>query len=620
MNPGTSRTQPTKGTLSRIGLLGLALLMFFSLGFVPAGHTLAPVEDIPGPGGTGAVVAENGMVSTANRYATLAGLETLRAGGNAVDAMAVVQFVLTVAEPYASGIGGGNFVLIYDADSGEVIAIDGREEAPEAYTPDIFLDEEGNPVPFNDRSTGGNPVGVPGTLASTARALEEYGTISLEEALKPAIDLARRGFIVDAPFADAIASNAERIALFESSSTLYLDENGEPLQAGDTFVNPDLADTLELIAEEGIEVFYEGEIAEDIVGAVQNAEFNPGVMELSDLAGYRAVRREPVSTTYRGYEVYGMNMPTSGGATLMLMLNILEGVDLPSMEWGSLSHIHRIADAQNLAFADRNAYMGDADFVDVPVTGLLDKGYARERRGLMQLFNAIPTPIDPGTPPEIEEGDGAARWHDDTEGISTTHFSIADGDGNLVSVTTTIERFFGSALMVPGRGFLLNNELTDFESSGVDADGNIIPNGPEGGKNLRRTALGEDAETEGGKRPRSSMSPTLVLRDGQPFMAVGSPGGSRIIGYTLNPILNVIDFGMDLQEAVNASRAVARNGRVDLEPGLYADAALVAGLEAKGFQVGDLGWGGSVQAVMVGEDGLLYGAADPRREGLALGF
>lgn len=607
-------------TLNRIGLLGLALLMFLSLGFVPADQALVPFEDIAGPGSTGAAVAANGMVSTANRYATLAGLETLRAGGNAVDAMAVVQFVLNVAEPYASGIGGGNFIMIYDAASGEVIAIDGREEAPEAYSPDIFLDDQGEPVPFNDRSTGGNPVGVPGTLAATARALEEYGTISLEEALEPAIELARRGFVVDTPFALAIAADTERIALFEATAALYLDEDGQPLAAGDIFSNPDLADTLELIAQQGIEVFYEGEIAEDLVAAVQNAEFNPGVMELTDLAGYRAVRREPVSTTYRGYEVYGMNMPTSGGTTLMMMLNTLEGIDLPSMEWGSLSHIHRIAGAQNLAFADRNAYMGDADFVDVPVAGLLDKGYARERRGLMQLFNAIPTPVDPGTPPEVEEEETTTRWHDDTEGISTTHFSIVDGAGNLVSVTTTIERFFGSGVVVPGRGFLLNNELTDFESQGVDAEGNIIPNGPEGGKKLRRTALGEDAETEGGKRPRSSMSPTLVLRDGQPFMAVGSPGGSRIIGYTLNTILNVVDFDMELQEAVNASRAVARNGRIDLEPGLYADAALVAGLQAKGFEVGDLGWGGSVQAVMVGEDGLLYGAADPRREGLALGF
>jgi gamma-glutamyltranspeptidase/glutathione hydrolase len=354
-------------TLNRIGLLGLALLMFLSLGFVPADQALVPFEDIAGPGSTGAAVAANGMVSTANRYATLAGLETLRAGGNAVDAMAVVQFVLNVAEPYASGIGGGNFIMIYDAASGEVIAIDGREEAPEAYSPDIFLDDQGEPVPFNDRSTGGNPVGVPGTLAATARALEEYGTISLEEALEPAIELARRGFVVDTPFALAIAADTERIALFEATTALYLDEDGQPLAAGDTFSNPDLADTLELIAQQGIEVFYEGEIAEDIVAAVQNAEFNPGVMELTDLAGYRAVRREPVSTTYRGYEVYGMNMPTSGGTTLMMMLNTLEGIDLPSMEWGSLSHIHRIADAQNLAFADRNAYMGDADFVDVPV-------------------------------------------------------------------------------------------------------------------------------------------------------------------------------------------------------------------------------------------------------------
>lgn len=576
-------------------------------------------------GSLAATVAENGMVSTSNRYATLAGIETLRQGGNAVDAMAVVQFVLTVTEPYASGIGGGAFIMIYDAESGEVLALDGREEAPEAYTSDIFLGEDGTPTPFFERATGGNPVGVPGTLAAVARALEDYGTLSLAEAVAPAVELARNGYVIDDYFADQIAANAERLAQFPASAALYLAEDGSPLPAGTVIVNEDLANTLELIGAEGIGAFYGGEIGADLVDAVQNAPVNPGVMTLSDVEGYRAVYRQPVTTNYRGYDVYGMNMPTSGGTSLMMMLNILEGFDLGAMGHGSLDYLTAMANAQNIVFSDRNVYMADADFVDVNVAGLLDKAYARERRGLIEsTFEAVPVPVAAGSPPVIEE-DSAFNYEqfsraalEDTESISTTHFSIVDADRNMVSVTTTIELLFGSAVVVPGRGFLLNNELTDFAATGTDADGNVIANGPEGGKVLRRTALGEDAETLGGKRPRSSMAPTLVLRDGQPFMSLGSPGGARIIGYNLNVLTNVIDFEMDVQEAVNAPRIVSLNGGVNLDDE-WVTGGVVGGLTARGFSSVNGGNSGSVQAIVVGEDGLLYGAADPRRNGLALG-
>ncbi len=578
-------------------------------------------------GGTGAVVASEGMVSTSNRYATLAGVETLRQGGNAVDAMAVVQFVLTVTEPYASGIGGGAFIMIYDADSGEVVALDAREEAPEAYTSDTFLDAEGEPVPFFERATGGNSVGVPGTLYGVARALEDYGTLTLAEAMEPAINVARDGFVMDDYFAEQLANNAERISQFEATVELYFDADGEPLPAGTVIVNDDLADTLELIAEEGIEVFYGGEVGEDIVDATQNAPANPGVMEVSDLEGYLAVYRQPVTTNYRGYDVYGMNMPTSGGTSLMMMLNILEAYDLGSMGHGSLDYLTTMANAQNIVFADRNAYMADSDFVDVNVPGLLDKGYARERRALAGgRLGAVPVPVEPGEPPvieEMEEGEEAAYdiysplGHVDTESVSTTHYSIIDSDRNMVSVTSTIELLFGSGIVVPGRGFLLNNELTDFSATAEDADGNPIANAPEGGKMPRRTALGDDAETEGGKRPRSSMAPTLVLLDGEPYMALGSPGGSRIIGYNLNVLTNVIDFDLDVQEAVNAPRVVARNGAINLDSEWFSG-ELVGGLTARGFDVNE-GNTGAVQAIVVGEDGNLYGAADPRRNGLALG-
>lgn len=585
-----------------------------------------PTLGLAQTGGMGSITAPEGMVSTSNRYATLAGVETLRRGGNAIDAMAVVQFVLTVTEPYASGIGGGAFIMIYDAESGEVLALDAREEAPEAFTPDAFLDENGDPLPFfEERVPGGNSVGVPGTLYGVARALEEYGTLTLAEAVQPAVNLARDGFVIDAYFAEQIENTRERLELFPSSVELFFDENGEPLPAGTVIVNNDLADTLELIGEEGIEAFYGGEIGADIVDAVQNAPVSPGVMEISDLESYRAVYREPVTTNYRGYDVYGMNMPTSGGTSLMMMLNVLEAFDLNSMGHGSLDYLTTMANAQNIVFADRNAYMADADFVDVNVAGMLDEGYARERRGLIEsTFAAVPVPVAPGTPPVVEEGVDEAAFdiysplgHVDTESVTTTHFSIIDNERNMVSVTSTIEQFFGSGLVVPGRGFLLNNELTDFSARPTDADGNPIANAPAGGKMERRTALGDDAETLGGKRPRSSMAPTLVLRDGQPFMAVGSPGGSRIIAYNLNVITNVIDFGMDPQQAVNQPRVVSRNGSMNLDSEWYTP-AIVGALEARGFSVNE-GNTGSVQAVVVGDDGMLLGAADPRRNGVALG-
>jgi gamma-glutamyltranspeptidase/glutathione hydrolase len=560
-----------------------------------------------------AVVAETGMVSTSNHYATLVGLEILQSGGNAIDAMVAVQLALTVTEPYASGIGGGCFIMLNDAATGAVVALDGREEAPAAYHGAVFLDENGDAIPFDERSTGGMPVGVPGTLAAIARALDEYGTMSLADLSAPAIRLARDGFVLDRGFSGEIAANSERLARFPHSAALYLTQDGEAKASGATFRNPDLADTLELIAAEGAEAFYTGAIAQDIVGAVRMAPHNPGVMTADDVARYRAVYRDPVRSGYRGYEVVGMSMPTSGGASLAMMLNLLEGVDLPSMTWGSLAAIHRIADAQNIVFADRNAYMGDADFVDVPLDRLLSKDYARTRRGLIRPLNAVPTPVAPGDL-GVTPSSGAA------EGRHTTHFCVVDGDRNVVSVTTTIERYFGSAMVVPGRGFLLNNELTDFETHALNDDGAFVANGPSGGVRARRTALGDDAESQGGKRPRSSMTPTIVLRDGKPVFAVGSPGGSTIVGTTLNVILNVLDFGMDLQEAVNAPRVIARNGAVDLESRLFADAALVEGLRAKGFEVRDAGAVGAAQAVGIAEDGSLRGAADPRKDGLALGY
>ncbi len=598
---------------TRTALLA-ALFSFFHLAGAEAGGDEGLTEP-PGPGAAGPSVGRRGMVATSNDHATLAGLRALQSGGNAVDAMATVQFVLTVAEPYASGIGGGCFIMIHDAEREKVVAVDGREEAPAALTPDAFLDDSGEPIPFRRRVTGGQPVGVPGTLAAMAYALERYGTRPLAETLQPAIDLARRGFPVDAAFARNLREHEDRLKRFPSTRELYFDEDGDPIEEGDRFRNPDLADTLERLAKKGTAAFYDGEIGRDLVEAVRNAPFRPGVMKRSDLRRYAPVRRRPVTTTYRGHRLYGMNMPTSGPATVMMALNLLEPFDLARHGRWSPQVLHRLADAQNLAFADRNAYMGDADFADVPVDALLSKAYAARRRQRMEPFASVPTPVEPGKPkkntPRGEQTDGGGR--------STTHVCIVDRDRNVVSVTTTIEQHFGCGMVVPGRGFLLNNELTDFDAQPRNRQGRLKPNAPEGGKQRRRTALGPAAKTKGGKRPRSSMSPMLVFKDGSPYMAVGSPGGSRIIGITLNVLVNVLDFGMDPQAAINAPRAVARNGPVELEPRLHERIDLRAALEARGFDVNEAGPFGAAQAIVIGADGRLYGGADPRRRGVAAG-
>ncbi len=559
-----------------------------------------------GPGGTAAFQSDHGMVATASHHATIAGLETLRAGGNAFDAAAVVQFVLAVAEPYASGIGGGLLMVAYDAETGEIVNLDGREEAPRDYHPDVFRDDAGAIIPFRERATGGIGVGVPGTPAAIAKLLETHGTITLAKALEPAIRLARDGFVVTEPFARNLAEHRDRLQHYPESMRLFTRDDGQLLQAGDRFANPALADTLRRIADEGIAVFYQGAIAEAIVETVRGDHRLPGLLTIDDLANYRAVLRKPVSVEYRGYDVYGMNMPTSGGATLGLMLNLLEAAGYADLPHHSADAIHILAEAQNLAFADRNRYMGDADFATVPVDALLDKEYARKRAKQIDLRTPINPPLEPGTPPG--------------KGPSTTHFAIVDSDRNAVSITSTIEQHFGSAMVVPGHGFLLNNQLTDFEAEAYDDGGDLVPNAPEGGWRKRRTARGAAAETEGGKRPRSSMSPTLVMRDGKPRLVLGSPGGSRIIGITLNALLNTIDGEMDVQVAVNTPRVIARNGPVELETPLYRDQRLRSDLEERRFEVLDIDAVGSVQAIWIDAEGRLHGAADPRREGLAAGY
>ena len=434
---------------------------------------------------------------------------------------------------------------------------------------------------------------------------------------------------------NAISDNANRLIKFPASAKLFLQPGTQTpvVPVGQIFRNEDMAQTLELMALQGTSAFYFGEIAHDIVSTAREA-VNPdtgkyGLLTIEDIAGYRSVYREPVHAKYRGHEVYGFPPPASGGIALLQTLNYLEAFDLPEFGPLSLDSIHPIVDAQNIAFADRNKFIGDADFVDVPIEGLLDKNYMRRRRtSLASPYAAITTPISPGHPAGAPEEGFAVTYEDNERG--TTHWSIVDSHGNCASFTSTIEMIMGSAVVVSGRGFLLNNELTDFEAYESDQNGVPYANAPAGGKKLRRTALGADALTYGGKRPRSSMTPTMAFNstNGALYMATGSPGGSSIIGATINVFLNVADFGLDLQEATDLARVLGKNGETSAEAAIYEteEGAVFSALKSRGFNftspVPTTATYGQVQTIVVGRDGNLYGAADKLRasQALAAGF
>jgi len=546
----------------------------------------------------------NGMVSSARQLASEAGVEVLKNGGNAVDAAATTQFVLNVTFPSCTGIGGGCFIMISDESTGEVFAIDGREEAPELYTEDVFLDNEGNVIPFSKRRPGGNSAGVPGTLAAWNLALEKFGTISLTEALEPAIRIAEEGFPLSASDAKTWANKT--LSRFPSSVEIFHKPDGSLYKEGEVWRNPDLAETFRLIASEGIDAFYKGEIAADIVKVIQEDTVNPGVMALNDLAGYRAVLREPVRGEYRGYEIVAMSPPTSGGTAMIEMLNISEAFNLGQYEFGDPDGVHLINEAQKVAYADRNRYLGDSDWVDVPLDTLLSKEFAAVRRDLINPYKAIPTPAPYG---EVPSGAPISQFSiTDTEGVSTTHFSVVDRSRDMVACTTTIEGGLGCYIVVPGRGFLLNNELTDFDAKPYFEDGTPAPNRPEGGKMPRITSL-DAQDTIGGKRPRSSMCPTLIFKDGTPYMTLGTPGGSTIFGKVFDAIVNVIDFGMDPQQAIFAPIILNRNGDMGLQSELFEQPELVSLLEARGHKIKSTGRT-SLCAIMVEWDtGMLLGGA-----------
>ena len=537
--------------------------------------------------------AKDWMVAAANPLAVEAGARVLREGGTAADAMVAVQAVLGLVEPQSSGLGGGAFLVWYDADSGELTTLDGRETAPLSATPRLFQDDAGEPLKFFDAVVGGLSVGTPGTPRLMEVAHRRWGRANWSGLFDEAIDLAEGGFTVSARLAGLVAEDTERLGRFAATGDYFL-PGGTAIAQGDTITNPAYADTLRMIARDGADAFYSGPVAEDIVATVRGAEGNPGVLSATDLALYEVKERPAVCVPYRAAEVCGMGPPSSGALTVGQILGLLDRHDLSASGPMSADSWRMIGDASRLAFADRGRYMADSDFVPVPVQGLVAPDYLDDRANLLGTDKALET-VGPGTP----EYDHALLWGDDDsiELPSTSHISIVDGYGNALSMTTTIENGFGSRLFV--RGFLLNNELTDFSFS-THEDGMPIAN-----------------RVEPGKRPRSSMAPTIVMQDGAPTLVIGSPGGSRIIGYVAQAIIAHMDWGMDVQQAVAMPHLLNRFGTFDVEEGTDAT-QLSEALTGMGFEVGARDLNSGLHAIAVTADGL-SGGADPRREGIALG-
>jgi gamma-glutamyltranspeptidase/glutathione hydrolase len=545
-----------------------------------------------------------GAVATISEKASQSAMEILNKGGNAVDAAVAAAATLGVTDPFSCGIGGGGFMVIYLAKDKRVITIDHRETAPASFSPAAFQ-QNGKPMDFETVVASGMSVGVPGTVRGWHEALDRYGTMSFKQVLAPAISVASKGFTINETFSHLVAENERKFQNYSTTSALYL-RNGKAIPAGTVLRNLAMARAYREIAARGEKAFYEGPMAEAIVEAVnhpplaQGKSVAGGNMTLADLANYEARIRQPVHTTYRGYDIYGMPQPSSGGVTVAEALNILEGYDLKAMPRPKAEHLY--IEASRLAFADRNAYLGDPEYVEAPVEGMLSKQYAAQRRALInpdrasgiavagdpyQFQNDQSIPLRPQQP--------SARPQ---ESLHTTHFTVSDKDGNVVSYTFTIESWGGSGIVVPGYGFLLNNELTDFDFTGPR------PNVPEAGK-----------------RPRSSMAPTIVLKNGKPAFTIGSPGGSTIITTVLQTIVNHIDFGMSMDQAIDAPRISERNGEAtSTEPG-FAGSEQARALEQFGHKFDDReGEIGAANAIVFNPDGTVTAVSEGHRHGVGTGL
>ncbi len=543
-----------------------------------------------------------GAVATISEPASKAALAILDKGGNAVDAAVAAAATLGVTDPFSCGVGGGGFMVIYLAKERRVITLDHREVAPAAFRADAFA-PAGKAVDYGSAIASGMAVGVPGTVRGWHDALDRYGTMSFKQVLAPAIKVAQDGFRLNDNFVGLVKENEKKFALFPDTAARYM-KDGKPLPAGTLLRNPDLAKTYRLLSSDGVKAFYSGKLAQAIVDSVNRPPAAAGVavragtMSLADLANYESRWRQPVRSTYRGYELVGMPLPSSGGVTIAEALNILEGFDLKSMPREKVEHLYM--EAVRLAFADRNAYLADPEFVDAPVAGLVSKEYAARRRELIDPTQARHN-AQPGDPYLFQQDPSvplrpspAAKAKLLSESAHTTHLAVSDKDGNIVAYTFTIESWGGSGITVPGYGFILNNEMTDFDFTGPH------PNVPEAGK-----------------RPRSSMSPTIAFRNGKPAFTVGSPGGATIVTTVLQTIFNHIDLGMDMPAALNAPRISERNGQAtSIEPG-FAGSPQARALERFGQR-----WDpaaeeiGAANAIVFNADGTVTAVSEGKRHGV----
>lgn len=531
------------------------------------------------------------MVGSTDVHASRAGIDILRAGGNAVDAAVAVGFALAVTHPAAGNLGGGGFMVIRFADGRQTV-IDYRETAPGRATRDMYLDEQGEPVAERSR-VGPLAAGVPGSVAGLTYAHRRYGRLPLAQVMAPAIALARDGFEVSWALSESLAGAQSLLSRFPESLRVFYRPDGTAPQPGDRLVQPDLARTLELIAQRGPDAFYKGPIADLIVAEMERSG---GLITKEDLAAYEPREREPIVGTYRGHQIVAPPPPSSGGIALVQLLNILEAYPLRDYGHNSSRSIHLVAEAARRVYADRSKWLGDPDFFEVPVAGLISKAYAASLREGISETRATPSEmVQPGTPLDYEHAE-------------TTHYSVVDADGNAVSTTTTINGSYGNGQVVPGAGFLLNNEMDDFSAK-------------PGAPNMFGLLGGEANAIAPGKRMLSSMTPTIVVKDGATRLVLGSPGGSRIITTVLQVILNVIDHGMTVQEAVDAPRFhhqwqpdVIRLERIGFPEDVVTALTAMGHATTVGDDMGD------VHAIMIDDTGLRLGASDPRMDGQTLGY
>lgn len=577
-------------------LASAVFLAACSSSFAPPGPVSRGADDFSPEQGHGLtdqqlVRAESFMAASANPLATEAGYRILRQGGSAVDAMIAMQTTLSLVEPQSSGLGGGAFVVYWDNNARKLTTFDARETAPEAVTPDLFLDGSGKPLAFMQAVVGGRSVGTPGVPKMMEELHRRYGVLPWGDLFDMPVRLALDGFKVSPRMADSVKSNAEHLRRYPATAAYFL-PRGEPLKAGDLLRNPEFASAVKTLAKEGSKPFYEGKYARNIVNAVRGAKDNPGRLAAIDFENYKVIEREAVCGVYREYRVCGMGAPSSGGIALGQITGMLNQFDRKESSYRNLQSWRLLGDASRLAFADRDKYVADPAFAYVPEKTLVSDAYLKERAALLRGNQALA---------EVAAGDAGNAGKQAAAGAvelpSTSHVAVVDKQGNVLSMTTSIENAFGSTLMA--NGYLLNNELTDFSFEPT------------------KNGLPVANRVQGGKRPRSSMAPTIVMKDGKPYMAVGSPGGSRIIGYVAKTLVAHIDWGMDIQESISLPNMLNRFGAYELEQNTAA-AGQEAALQRLGYktEVRDLNSG--VQGIVITDKGLV-GGADPRREGKVMG-